>query len=286
MLDWNVLRHFAALAREGTLSGAARTLGVDHVTVARRIASLETASGLRLVDRRARAYRLTADGSRIAAIVARMEEAAFAADRAVQAAAKPGVHGEISVSAPPSMANVMLAPQLHVLREQHPGIRLRLIGETRQASLIRREADIALRLSRPTEPTLFTRKIGSFGFGLYGSPSYLRRTPEQLFAFTAYDGSMNDLPQQKWLNTFIGDREVVLRSNDLESQAGAARAGIGLALLPRFLGDPDPALQRHDVAPGSANRDIWLVVHRDLRQAPAVRSVMEFLIDCVKRHAL
>jgi len=281
MSDWENLRHFVVLAREGTLSGAARQLGVDHATVARRVAALEAETGLKLVDRRARSYQLTGDGKRIAATAGPMEEAAFAVGRAVQAA-KPGLRGEVSISSPPSLANALIAPQLFRLRKQHPGIRIKLIGEKRAASLNRREADVALRLSRPQEGGLIARKIGSFGFGLYGSPDYLKDTPRHAFVFIGYDDGMDDAPQQQWLKRMAATSEIVLRTNDLENQAAAARTGVGLAVLPHFLGDPDKGLQRFDVTPAPQSREVWLLVHRDLRAAPLVRAVMEFLTDCVK----
>jgi DNA-binding transcriptional LysR family regulator len=281
MSDWEDLRHFVVLAREGTLSAAARLLGVDHVTVARRVAALEAETGLKLIDRRARSYQLTDDGRRIAATAMPMEEVAFAVGRAVQAA-KPGLRGEVSISSPPSLANALIAPQLFHLRNRHPGIRIKLIGEKRTASLNRREADVALRLSRPQEPGLIARKIGSFGFGLYGASSYLKATPRHAFAFIAYDDSMDDTPQQKWLQTIAVDNEIVLHTNDLENQAAAARTGLGVAVLPHFLGDFDPRLERYETTPAAPSRDVWLVVHRDLRHAPLVRAVMEFLADCIK----
>jgi DNA-binding transcriptional LysR family regulator len=280
MADWEDLRHFVVLAREGTLSAAARLLGVDHATVARRVAALEADTGLKLVDRRSRSYQLTDDGRRIAATATPMEEAAFAVGRAVQAA-KPGLRGEVSISSPPSLANALIAPQLFRLRQRHPGIRIKLIGEKRAASLNRREADVALRLSRPQEAGLIVRKIGSFGFGLYGAPAYLKQTPRHAFAFIAYDDSMDDAPQQKWLRAIATGHEIVLRTNDLENQAAAARTGVGLAVLPQFLADPDPGLERYDVAPAPSSRNVWLLVHRELRRTPLVRAVMEFLIDCI-----
>ena len=281
MSDWEDLRHFVVLAREGTLSAAARLLGVDHATVARRVAALEADTGLKLVDRRARNYQLTDDGRRIAATAMPMEEAAFAVGRAVQAA-KPGLRGEVSISSPPSLANALIAPQLFRLRHRHPGIQIKLIGEKRTASLNRREADLALRLSRPSEPGLIARKIGSFGFGLYGAAAYLKQTPRHALAFIAYDDSMDDAPQQKWLKAIAAGNEIVLRTNDLENQAAAARTDVGLAVLPHFLGDPDPRLTRYEITPAPPSRGVWLVVHRDLRQAPLVRAVMEFLTDCIK----
>jgi DNA-binding transcriptional LysR family regulator len=281
MADWEDLHHFVTLAREGTLSGAARTLGVDHATVARRVAALEASTGLKLVDRRARATTLTDDGRRIAAVAAPMEEAAFAVGRAARAA-KPEVDGEVTISAPPNFASSVIAPQLVRLRAQHPGIRIKLIGEKRKASLSRREADIALRLMRPVEAGLFVRKIGSFGFSLYGAPSYLEKTPPHALSFIGYDASMVESPQEVWLRTIIGEREVVLRTNDLETQLAAARSGLGVAALPHYLGDGDPNLQRYTVTQKPINREIWLAVHRDLRQVPAVRAVMEFLVSCLK----
>jgi DNA-binding transcriptional LysR family regulator len=280
MLDWNDLHHFVVLAREGTLSAASRALGVDHVTVARRVAALEAATALKLVDRRARSYDLTDDGRRIAAAAAPMEDVAFAVERAARAA-KPGINGEVTISAPPSLANALIAPRLIEMRRRHPGILIKLIGEKRAASLNRREADLALRLSRPTEPGLIARKIGHFHFSLYGAPSYLRETPPHAFAFIAYDTSQEDLPQQQWLKAIAGRRDIVLRTNDLENQAAAARAGLGLAALPHFMGEGDPRLQRCATDHKAVGRDVWLVVHRDLRRAPAVRAVMEFLASCL-----
>ena len=280
MTDWENIRHFVALAREGTLSAAARTLRVDHATVARRVAALEASTGLKLVDRRARIATLTEDGKRIAAVAAPMEEAAFAIGRTAQAA-KPGVEGEVTISAPPNFASAVIAPQLVRLRQQHPGIRIKLIGEKRRASLGRREADLALRLLRPVESGLFVRKIGSFGFSLYGTPAYLSKIAPHAFAFIGYDASMAESPQEIWLRTIIGDREVVLRTNDLETQIAAARSGLGVAALPHYLGDGDPRLQRYEATQKPPSRDVWLLVHRDIRQAPLVRAVMEFLTDCI-----
>src|SRR3569832_2480775 len=281
MADWEDLHHFVTLAREGTLSAAARKLRVDHATVARRVAALVVSTGLKLLDRRARATVQTDDGKRIAAVAAPMEEAAFAVARAAQAA-KPGVDGEVSVSAPPNFASSVIAPQLLRLRQQHPGIHIKLIGEKRQASLGRREADIALRLMRPVEAGLLVRKIGSFGFSLYGAANYQEKTPPHAFAFIGYDASMAESPQEVWLRTIIGEREVVLRTNDLETQVAAARSGLGIAALPHYLGDGDGGLQRYVVPERPISRDVWLAVHRDLRQVPPVRAVREFLVSCLK----
>jgi DNA-binding transcriptional LysR family regulator len=279
MLDWEDLRHFAALAREHTLSAAARALKVDHATVARRVAALEASLGLKLVDRRPRSYVLTTDGERIAALAARMEEASFAVGRAVRAV-QSALAGEVSISAPPLLASTLIAPRLAELRHAHPDLHVRLIGEKRPASLSRREADLAVRLSRPTEKRLVVRKIGTIAFGLYAAPGYLAAHDPESFEFIGYDESLDDLPQQRWLKAAAGARAIVLRTNDIDSQRAAARAGVGIAALPRYLGDADAALAPLDVRTRPVTRDIWLVVHGDLRRAPPVRAVMTFLVAC------
>jgi DNA-binding transcriptional LysR family regulator len=282
MFDWEDLRHFGTLAREGSLSAAARRLKVDHVTVARRVAALEASLCLKLVDRRPRAYALTGDGARVATFAAQMEERALALARAVRAA-QPDLAGEVIISAPPALASALIAPRLRALRERHPAIHILLMGEKRDASLSRREADLAVRLSRPTEKKLVARKIGAFVFALYASPAYLSSRDAADWEFIAYDEGMEGSPQQQWLKTVAGDRPIVFRTNDLESQRAAARAGVGLAALPSFIGDDVDGLRRAEINAKPIMRDVWLVVHSDLRHAPSVRAVMDFLVASLGR---
>ncbi|MHB9117818.1 MAG: LysR family transcriptional regulator [Burkholderiales bacterium] len=284
MFDWDNMRYFAVFAREKSLSATARQLKVDHATVARRIAALEAALNLKLVDRRARAYVLTVDGERIAALGIQMEEQAFAVRRAARAG-QQSLTGEVSISAPPTMATALIAPRLDRLRHQYPGIHIRLIGETRMASLLRQEADLAVRLGRPAEEALVARKIGSVAFALYASPAYLALHLPEAFVFIAYDGGMEDSVQQRWLKASAGTRAIALRANNLETQWAAARAGVGIALLPHFLGDRDNSLQRLAVDDPDRVQEVWLIVHDDLRNAPAVRVVMDFLVDCYSKES-
>lgn len=280
MFDWEDLHHFAVFAREKSLSAAARRLNVDHATVARRIAALEASLAVKLVDRRARAYELTADGRRVAAIAERMDDEAYSLGRAARSL-QQGLDGEVAVSAPPALSSSLIAPRLDRLRAAHPGITLRLIGEKRSASLSRREADLAVRLSRPTESGLVTRKVGTLSFGLYAATAYLSALPPAGHCFIAGDRDFDDLPQQRWLKAVAGDRPVVLQANDQLSQLAAAKAGIGIAALPAYLGDAEPALTRVAAKPATIGRDIWLIVHRDLQKSKLVRAVMDFLADCM-----
>jgi DNA-binding transcriptional LysR family regulator len=277
--DWQDLRHFAALAREGSLSAAARRLKVDHATVARRIAALETALGLKLVDRRARAYLLTAEGRRIAAIAERMETTAFELDRAARGS-QTGLAGPVTVSAPPTLAATLIAPRLATLYAEHPGIRVKLIGEKRSASLSRREADIAVRLNRPEEKSLVVRRVGRLEFALFASPAYLESRAPATYGFIAYDDPMDQSPQQVWLRGFARGRPIMLRASDLEVHREAAKSGVGIAALPRFFGESDPGLVRVETGGKGIGREIWLAVHSDLRRAPVVRATLDFLVGC------
>ncbi len=279
-MNWEDLRHFVALAKTGSFSQAGRRLRVDHTTVARRVAVLETALGLRLIDRLPRAVLLTEDGRRIAALGERMAEDAFAILRSADGA-RPEIEGEVRVSAPPNFAAAILAPALVTLRRIHPGIVVDLLGDARLADLGHREAEIAVRLSRPKSGDLIARKVGEMAFALYATTDYARRRTDMEWEFLAHDGLPEALPQQRWLDAFMAGRPVAFRASDTAALAAAAAAGLGVALLPAFLGDGDPRLARLACPEPPPRRDIWLAVHDDLRRAPRIRAVMDFLVETV-----
>lgn len=279
MFDWEDLRYFTIFAREKSLSAAARLLKVDHATIARRIATLEIALNLKLVDRRPRSYVLTDNGQRIAALGNKMEDEAFAVGRAAMAG-QLDLTGEVSISAPPTMANALIAPHLGKLRAQFPGIYIKLIGETRIASLLHRESDIAVRMIRPTENNLVARKIGAMSFSMYASPHYLATTAPENYSFIAFDKSMENLVQQQWLKTYAAARPIVLRTYDLETQRIATMQGVGISALPHYVANREAGLERLNFNNNMLINDIWLVVHDDLRNVPVVRAVMDFLTEC------
>jgi DNA-binding transcriptional LysR family regulator len=278
MFDWEDLRHFTVFAQEKSLSAAARQLKVDHATVARRIAALEGALRLKLVERRPRAYFLTPDGERIAELGQRMELESLAVQRAASAG-QSGISGEVDVSAPPVMTAALIAPRLPQLRGKYPDLHIRLDADTRNVSLVRREADIAIRLSRPVDEELVVRKIAKVTFSLYVARA--RDAADR--SCIAYDVSMDDTPQQLWLLAQLGDAPIVLRSNDLAVQAAAVAAGVGIAVLPDFMGGADQRLMRLPHTGAALEREVWIAVHNDLRHAPRIQAVMAFLTACFER---
>jgi DNA-binding transcriptional LysR family regulator len=278
-MNWDDLRIFVALSRAGSLSGAARALRTEHSTVARRIAGLESDLGLRLFERTARGYRLTAEGERIADQAYRLEEEALGIER-VAAAGASELEGTVRISAPPVFAARFLTPRLARLRSAQPGILIELTGERLMANLTRRDADIAVRLSRPQGASAVARRIGRLDYGLYGAVGYAAGRPDP--DWLGYDEAMDHAPQQKWLLGLAAGRPLAIRTNDLACLHEAAAAGLGLAALPRFLGDPDPRLERIEADASAAARELWLVVHPDLRRSPRVRVVMDWLAEVVE----
>lgn len=282
MFDWGDVRYALALARSGSLSAAARSLKVDHTTVARRVDSLETAFGVRLFDRLARGWRVTAEGEAFVAWAAGVEEEALALERRVRGLM--GARGAVRISAPPVFASHFLAPRLQALRRTLPDIDIELVGETQAAHLNRREADIALRLSDPEDPGLVARRLATVRFSLYGAASYVAGTESAAWTFLRYDSSLDHVPQDRWTQAVAAGRPTILRTNDLATLHQAVRAGMGMAALPRFLGDQDPALVRISGLAEAPTRPLWLLVHPDVRRSPRVRAIIDALADIILEH--
>jgi len=275
MINWDDLKYLARLAETGSLSGAARLLGVEHATVGRRIAALEDAIGTRLVDRRGGRYTLTELGLRAVAEAQRMDEAALAVER-IGLASDAVAPVEISVTTPPTIASELVVPRLPKFLADHPGIRLRLIPQSRNLSLTRGEADVALRLARPDAPALTIRRLGQLVYGLFAAPGASEPPP----GIVGLEDGMADLPQQHWLERIYAGRPIAFRSNDLTLQCAAVRAGMGVAALPVFLGESSGLVRVF--AGEQIGRDIWLTYHEDLRSSPRVAAVTQFLVECLK----
>ncbi|KLK91240.1 LysR family transcriptional regulator [Microvirga vignae] len=281
MFDWDDLRHFVALADTGSLSAAARRLRVEHATVARRVAALEAAAGVKLVDRRSGRYVLTAEGRRVADHARRIESEALALERALLSR-QSDFAAEVSISAPPQIAVSLITPRLAELKQAHPQLRLRLLGESRTVSLPRREADIAIRLTRPSDTTLIARKAGVMAYSLYASKEYIASKAEKDFEFIAFDESLDESPHQLWLKKHAGERPIVFRSNDLAILAAAAQAHMGVAVLPSFVAESGN-LQRIETEDRFLKRDVWITYHQDMRDNPAIATTAAFLAGCFRQ---
>ncbi|MBB4576911.1 LysR family transcriptional regulator [Rhizobium lentis] len=274
-IDWDDLRHFLALAQSGTLLGAAKQLGVEHATVSRRISSLEASLGRKLVDRRGRRISLTQDGEQVArhAAIVAVQTAAI---EQLGRSSTTELRGHVRISAPPALSSVLLAQPIAVVRRDHPGVEITLVGEKRLASLNRREADIAVRMSRPEDGDYSIVKLGETSFHLYATKTYLETVPPQDWTFIGYDETMNASPQQLRLIELAAGRPIAVRSSVLEFQAATASFGAGVVMLPEFAVTESSGLQRIETE-RPLTREVWLVVHSDIKDIPSIRVVIDAL---------
>ncbi len=284
-LDWGHLRFFLELVRTGSLSRAAQRLGVDRNTVGRRVVALEEELGLPLFDRGPQGWTCTAAGHELSALASRVEEDVLALARHADARDR-AVEGTVRLTTAVQIAAHLLAPALPALRARHPALLLEIAADQRTFDLTRREADLALRLGRPRDTGLVTRKLSPVAFRVYGSRAFaaerrgridLARDP-----LIGLDESHSRVPQERWLDEVAPGRRVVFRSNSTASLAAAARAGVGAAILPCYIAERDPELVRLE-GPEPVDHELWLLVHGDLRRAPRVRAVIEWVDDVVER---
>ncbi len=283
-LDWGKLRLLHELSRTGSLSRAAQRLAVDRNTVARRVGALEEELGLPLFERGPQGWTRTAAGDELAALATRVEEDVLAIARHADAR-DTALSGTVRLTTATHLAAFLLAPGLPRLRERHPGLVLEVVADQRTFDLTRREADLAIRFGRPRDAGLVTRKLSDVAYGLYAGAAYAptrRAVDLEKDPFVGCDDSLAGVPQERWLARVAPARRVVFRSNSTASLQAAARAGLGVAVLPCFVAEPDPALVRLD-GPQPVNHELWLLVHGDLRRTPRVRAVIDWVDALVER---
>jgi DNA-binding transcriptional LysR family regulator len=285
-VNWDDLRFVLALSRAGSLARAARELRVDHSTVGRRIEAIEADLGVRLFTRTTTGYVITAEAERLLPGIRNVEEAVLAIERGAHAQ-HDAVEGVVRVTSGETFGARYLAPRLVAFGRAHPGLTLELIAGGEVLDLARREADIAVRFFRSAHESLVVRRVAELGHALYASEAYLAlrpvSTPEELRdhpIFTAAPGL--NVVEAAWVERLTGGARPAFVTNMTIALVEAARSGAGLAVLPRYLGDTDPALRRVPM-PDEPRESIWITVHRDLQQARRVRAVLDFLNECLEK---
>jgi DNA-binding transcriptional LysR family regulator len=291
MLDWDDLRFFLAVARHRTLAAAARHLHVTQSTVSRRLASLQARMGVRLLHRMADGYILTLAGETIRAHVERVEAEALSVERAV-AGQDVRLEGLVRVAGSQLVTSYLLAPSFAALHSRHRDILIEALPELSSEPLSTHEAEIAVRLRRFDHHDLLVRNIGAIAFGLYGSVTYLARQGEPDLGSGCAGHQLitlrddRDLSgQADWLSEHAGRAQVVLKADSYETQHWTVFCGGGLALLPRFRADTEPALHRIKVTTPIPSAEIWLGVHRENRMVPRVRTVLDCITEAVRSRA-
>jgi len=286
-LDWDDLRFLLALSRHGTLTAAAAVLGVTQPTVGRRLTALER-------QLRASLFRTTSQGTELSSVgealvrrAARMEAEALEATR-LASGRDAGVTGRLTITASEWLVSRVLGPGLGGLLRAHPGLRVDLVASARWANLARGEADIALRPAAFQQQAIFQREVARIGYGLYAARDYLRTHGRPDFALRCPGHALvtmdEDVPtaDRPWLRETAGEAAVLARTNGREGLAALAAAGIGLACLPRLIGDGLPGLERLTPPAPPPERRLWLGVHRDLRNLARVRATITHLTGLLR----
>jgi molybdate transport repressor ModE-like protein len=280
MEDLNDLRLVALIAQTGSLSGAAKRLGVNHATVFRRIAQLEARVAVRLFERTGGRYHATPAGDELARAGALMDDTATQALLHV-AGQDLRPSGAVRISTTDSFALTLLYPIMALCRAQYPQITLTVSVDNDAANLSRRDADIALRATGRPPEHLIGKHIAPLPFAVYGAKPYLRATRKLVdlgaHEWMALDDSQSGHRTLRWLEAIKPLAEVGLRANSFGTLRQACAAGLGLALLPCFMADASPTLGRlGDPVPECAS-ELWLLTHPDLRETTRVKVVFQLL---------
>jgi DNA-binding transcriptional LysR family regulator len=291
MEDWNDLRLLLAVTRTRSIVGAAKTLGIDHSTVFRRLNALEKKLGVRLFERLPGGlYQPTAGGDRTAAAAESMEHEALALDRDI-AGRDHKLVGRLRVTSSETLAYRLLTPHLAEFRRAHPRIVVEFTVDNRILDLSRREADVALRPQRPKESYLWGRKIAGVAWTVYGARTYLNANglptstkDLRRYSLIGWDEMAARFGAARWLERTAPADAFIYRTASLVNQLHAAKAGIGLAALPCYLGDPESELTRAlPSPPPELATELWIVTHADLKNTGRVRAFFDLIGERLAR---
>ncbi len=291
MLDWDDLRFFLAISRHRSLAAAAKDLHVTQSTVGRRLASMQASLGVRLLQRTAEGYVLTLAGESILAHVERVEAEALSVEHAV-AGRDTRLAGLVRVTSSQLVMSNLLAPCFAALHARHSDILIESHPILPGEPLATKDAEISVRLRRFDHHEVVLRSIGALAFGLYACVAYLARHGEPDAASGCPGHHLIALldeselsAQAVWLHEHAGRARVVLKADSYETQLSAASCGGGIALLPRFRADAEPALRRLATPVRVPDAEIWLGVHRENRSVPRIRTVLDYISGTVRSRA-
>jgi len=279
-MDWDDIRFFLAVATAGSLSGAARDLAVNHSTVFRRINNLEGRLGVRLFERHRDGYVPTMAGEEMRLSAERMRAEVETLDRRVTGRDLQ-LSGSITVTTTDTLAHRYLGPHFAAFHAAYPDVKVDVALDTQFLSLSKRQADVAIRPTLSPPEGLVGRRIADIAFAIYAAPAYLALHSETAdltsHTWLGFDESLGHVEAAKWINATIPDDRLALRSNNLFGLFGAALGGMGLTILPCFLGDVEPGLERFGGLPDDVRSELWLLTHADLRRTARIRAFLDFM---------
>jgi len=281
--DWNDLKVLLAVGRTGKLSAAAIKLRADHATVSRRVSALEDALGVKLLERRSTGVALTEQGRKLVLAAEAMESIALSSLSELHDD-ELKISGAVRIGAPEGFGSYFLAPRLGALCDRHPDLEVELVAMGAVFSLSKREADIAVGLTRPEQGRLFSRRLTDYRLGLYASKTYFDTHPAVVriadLKHHRIIGYIEDLIFSSELSNMFAQAEVPqprLRSSNLIAQMKAAVSGAGVCMLPAFIAQNHAQLQPVLTQEIAVKRTFWLTVHADLRDLARVRETANFI---------
>lgn len=280
-LGWDELRLVLEIGRGGGLSGAARALGVNHATVFRKLNGIEGRLGVRLFERFHTGYAPTPAGEAAIALARQVDDEVRVLERRL-AGQDVRPSGTVRITTTDTLLP-LLGPCLAEIRRSHPEITLEILVSNAFLSLSRRDADVALRPTLQPPPELVGRRIANIAFAVYMARAHAPRrrssSPVAMadLAWVAPDDSLAHLESAKWMRAHLPQAQVVGRSDTLVGLLEMARAGLGAAALPCYLGDADRGLRRLGAPEPAMQTQLWLLTHEDLRRVARVRAVLDGL---------
>jgi len=282
-MEWSDVRVFLAVARAGTLGGAARALQTSHPTVGRRLRALELATGHTLFQRTAGGLVLTEEGHGIIALAEQMEEGALAMERRL-VGREQILKGSLRISSADWFGAYVLPPILADFANAYPNVDVEILTGTRLFNLAQREADVVFRIVPFDTADVVQRRLFTLEYGVYiaeeaSDPIYGDGTG---FRLITHDTSTGHFPDIAWLIESFPNARPLLRSNNRNVQARMCRQGVGIAVLPRVVGNQTAGIRRLDLPKSPPARDIWMGYHRDLRRLERLRA----FISTVSNHLM
>ena len=292
--DWTLVRSFLAVLDAGSLMGAARQLQAQQPTLSRHVAELELQLGTPLFERTGRGVTPTAAALAIADAARQMKTAAEQLSRTLTGS-REATTGTVRVTASQVAATWLLPPVLLALQKAEPGIAIELVSSNRIENLLRREADIAVRMQRPTQASVVARKLGEVGLGAYAHRSYLARhgtprKPEDLLAhrLIGYDRDDTVLRGFARMGVTVSKAQFALRCDDQVAYSYLVSSGAGIGFISHYSaralsGSGQPGLERVLPQLKIPSLPCWLAVHREIRSSKLVRLVYDFLAEAIPR---
>jgi DNA-binding transcriptional LysR family regulator len=275
-MEWSDVRIFLAVARTGTLGAAARLLHLSHPTVGRRLRALEEATGQMLFQRTADGFVLTEEGTAILPLAEQMEDSALTMARQLDGKQRT-LDGTLRVSSADWFGAHVLPPVIAEYSREYPRVDIEVLTGTRLFDLAQREADVAFRIVPFEGPDIVQKRLLRMRYGAYVAidstdPVEGDGTGSRLIAMDTSTGAFPDID---WLKRCFPNASVVLQSNNRNVQAQMCARGIGIAVLPRPVGDQNSAIRRLDLGDDPPHRDIWVGYHRDLRRLQRLRAFVD-----------